>query len=105
MRWFTGRCFEFLRQPAWPANRGPNCSFLLPDAQKHFFGVLGKKAGTGLQIFRLAKRSGFDRDSRSDGVAIAFLPSQAERDRVADIFHAVVQDPQLRRIPVFQNDF
>src|SRR5438445_9266865 len=48
---------------------------------------------------------GFDGYRSPDRIAVAFPPAQAEGDRIAKILHGVAQNPQLRRVSVFQDDF
>src|SRR5207248_11144155 len=37
--------------------------------------------------------------------SITFPPAQAECDRIAKILHRVAQNPELRRVSIFQDDF
>ena len=67
--------------------------------------MLRQESGTGLQVFGLTMGSGLDCHRGADRIAIAFLSAQTDSDGVANIFHRIVQHAQLRRVPVFQDDF
>src|SRR5215469_610490 len=41
----------------------------------------------------------------ADRVTIALLSAQAERNRVADVLHRIVQNPKLRSVAVFEHHF
>src|SRR5437879_6048004 len=50
-------------------------------------------------------RFGFDCYRSADRIAIACLSAQTEGYRLPDLLHRVAQDPKLRRVAVFQDDF
>ncbi len=47
----------------------------------------------------------FDSYRCPDRITIALLSTQAEDDGVAQIFHRIAQDAELRSIPVFEDYF
>ncbi len=96
---------EGLGEAAGPAHRGADRALYGSQSKEKFLAVLRQKARACLQISGLAMASGFDGHRGADRVAIAFLAAQAEYDAVAKVFHRVAQHAQLRRVPVFQDDF
>ncbi len=96
---------EGLGEAAGPANRRPDLAIGVAQAKEKFLGVLRQESGARLEVFGLTKVPDFNGNSGADRIAITFLPAQAECDGVADLFHRIAQDPQLRRVPVLQNDF
>src|ERR1700760_3232313 len=95
---------EFLRKPAWPTDRGSNGAFRFSNAKEYFLRVLSNKPRPCLQILRLTEAARLECDRGSDGIAVARLTPQSERDRISGFLHHVVQDPQLRGITVFEDD-
>ncbi len=96
---------EGLREAAGPANRRPDLAIGVAHAKEKFLGVLRQESGARLEIFGLAKVTNFNGHSGADRVAITLLSAQAECDGVANLFHGIAQHPQLRRVPVLENDF
>ncbi len=58
-----------------------------------------------MEILRLPMSFSFDRYPRADGIAVAFFSAQSECDRVANVLHRVAQNPELRPVPVFEDNF
>ncbi len=65
--------------------------------------MLGQKTGPCLKILCLTKGARFDSNCSSDGVAIAGMASQAERYGTADVFHRIVQYPQLGGVAILED--
>src|ERR1700737_3838127 len=94
-----------LGQTAGPADRGINDPLQVSYAEKNLLCVLRQESVTGLAVLCLAPPAGFDGYRGPDRLTVTFLSTQAECDRVAKLFHDIVQDPELRRVSVLENDF
>src|ERR1700728_4779449 len=73
--------------------------------EKKFLGVLRQKARTSLQILGLLETAGFYRHGSPDSIAVASGSAKADGDRIPYAFHYRWQNPDLRCVPVFQDDF
>jgi len=100
-----GQIVKDLRLTTGPANGGAQGAFRFSQPEEKFLAVLRQKPRTGLEIFRLTKASHFQRNSRADSIAIALFSLQAESNGGTNVLHRVVQDAELRRGAIFQNDF
>jgi hypothetical protein len=67
--------------------------------------VLRKKPRPRLHHFGARPRQSLDRHRRANRIAIAFIPSQPDRDRRRQILHHVPQQPQLWSIAALQKHF
>src|SRR5271157_2978566 len=100
-----GQIFENLGLTTGPANAGAHDTLRFSQPEEKFLTVLRQKARTGLEIFRLPKAAHLEGDCRPDGIAIALFALQAKGDRRANVLHRIVQDADLRRGAILQNDF
>ena len=80
-------------------------SFGVAEAERKLFCVLRQKARSRLHKLCLAQLACFQRNGRADCIAVAFCSTQAKDDCVAELFHCVAQNAELRRIAVLEDDF
>ena len=104
IRWFTGirsKCCECPLGHCTVARTAPSN---FPTPKKISFECWATKPDPACKYFVWRSVPSFDSDRGTNRIAIARLPPQAERNRVTNVLHRVVQDPQLRRIAVFNDD-
>src|SRR5579864_1097244 len=101
----AGHRVESLGEAAGPSDCCPDGAPVLCQAKEKLLGVLRQKSGTSLDVLRLPQAPCFDCHCGADRVAIAFVSSQTQDDRVADTIHRETQDSNLLSISVLQNDF
>ena len=97
--------FEGLRETTGPANGGSDERIGFAEAEKKFFGVLREEARPSLKIFCLAQSAGLNGDGRADSIAIALCAAEPEGNGGADFGHDVVENAELRGVPIFQDEF
>jgi len=97
--------FKRLRRTVGPADGCGQRFRGSAQAEEELLGMLREKAGTRLNVFRLAEVAGVYGDACADCVAIAFGTAQTEADGIAEVRHCVLQYPELRTGTIFQNDF
>ena len=67
--------------------------------------MLSEKSRTCLHVLRLAVAPRLHPDCGSNGIAVAFCPAEAERNRVPEILRHAVQHAELRGIPILEDKF
>ena len=93
-----------LRRAVRPADGCANTGLSFTETKEKLLGVLRQESRARLQILRLAMRSDLDCDRSSYRITIAFRAAQSESNRVADLFHGVAQNAELRRVPILEDD-
>ena len=89
--------FERLIESTWPTNSCGNGAGRTAAYRS--------RGPPRLKIFCLAKFSRLDGNCCTDRVAIALCTLQAEADGVSSFVHDVAQNPNLRCVAIFEDDF
>ena len=80
-------------------------AFDLAQAKEYFLSVLGKKSRSRLKHARLVSGFSFQPNRCTDRIAIALIATKIKGDGWRQIFHHILQEPQLRSVAVFQEHF
>jgi len=75
-----GDVLKDLLKSCGPMNSRTNVPGVTAYTKKDFFGMLREEAGAGLKRLRLPLGTCFQRNRSSDGIAVIFRPSQAEKN-------------------------
>ena len=96
---------ELLHGSAWPANRRAHRALMFSKSEKYLLAVLRKEAGAHADSLGLSSRAAFDGHRRTYGVGITFRALQTKDNGWRNSLGDILQDPQLRAVPVLENEF
>ena len=104
MRWFTGRSSNCLREPAGPSDCGSNVPSCFPTPKKISLECCARNPDPACRYFVWRRLPASTVIAAPMASRLLFCPRKRNDDRVAEVLHRVVQNPQLGSIPVFKDD-